>query len=61
MDIKMKKEIILTDIKGTVHKYTDAKAVIDSTGNILKITFKYDTDTVFFPLVNILNIIIKEY
>lgn len=61
MDIKMKKEIILTDIKGTVHRYTDAKAVIDSTGNVLRITFKYDTDTVFFPLVNILNIRIKEY
>ena len=58
----MKKEIIVTDIKGTVHRYPDAKAVISSNcGNLVKITFKYDTDGVFFPLVNILNIRVKEY
>ena len=61
MDIKIKKEIIITDMKGTVHRYTDAKAVIDSTGRILRVSFQYDTDTVFFPLVNILSIRIKEY
>jgi hypothetical protein len=57
----MKKEVIVTDIKGTVHRYTDAKVTLDSTHNLVRITFKYDTDAVYFPIVNILNIRIKEY
>ena len=61
MDIKIKKEIIVTDTKGTVHRYTDAKVVVDSTYNLIKVTFKYDTDVVYFPIVNILSIRIKEY
>ena len=61
MDIKIKKEVIITDVKGTVHRYTDAKVVIDSTYNVIKVTFKYDTDVVYFPIVNILNIRVKEY
>ena len=46
MDMKMKKEIIITDIKGTTYRYSDAKVVIDSTYNLIKITFKYDTDII---------------
>lgn len=61
MDTRMKKEIIVTDIKGTVHRYTDAKIVIDSAYSLLRITFKYDTDGIYFPIVNVLNIRIKEY
>lgn len=61
MDIKIKKEVIITDIKGTVHRYTDAKVVADSTNSLIIVTFKYDTDVVYFPIVNILNIRIKEY
>ena len=60
---EMKKEVIVTDIKGNVHRYTDAKAVADnrSTNNLIIVTFKYDTDVVYFPIVNVLNIRIKEY
>jgi hypothetical protein len=61
MDIKMKKEVIITDIKGTVHRYTDAKVVSDTISNLIIVTFKYDTDVVYFPIVNILNIKVKEY
>ena len=57
----MKKEIIVTDIKGTVHRYKDAKAVADSVNKLIIVTFEYDTDVVYFPIVNILNIRIKEY
>ena len=61
MSNKMKKEIIITDIKGNIHRYTDAKIVIEGTCNLAQITFKYDTDTVYFPIVNILNIGVREY
>jgi hypothetical protein len=58
---RMKKEVIITDIKGTVHRYTDAKVVADSVNNLIIVSFKYDTDVVYFPIVNILNIKVKEY
>ena len=61
MNIKFNKEVIITDIKGTVHRYTDAKVVADSLNNVIIVTFKYDTDVVYFPTVNILNIKVKEY
>ena len=61
MDTKIKKEIIVTDTKGTVHRYTDAKVVIDSTYNLIKVAFNYDEDVIYFPIVNILNIRVKEY
>lgn len=56
----MKKEIIITDTKNTVYRYADAKAQINSS-NLIKITFKDNSDVVFFPIINILNIRTKEY
>ena len=61
MNNRMKKEIVIIDIKGNIHKYTDAKIVVDGTCNLAQITFKHDTDTVYFPIVNILNIGVREY
>lgn len=57
----MKKEIIITDIKYNVYRYADAKAVVDNNGTLIKVTFKYSDDALFFPIVNILNIQVKEY
>lgn len=61
MNNKMKKEILITDIKGDRYRYTDAKIVVDGTCNLIRVTFKHDTDTLYFPIVNILNIGVREY
>lgn len=57
----MKKEIIITDTKNNVYRYTDAKAVVDNNGMLIKVTFKYSDEAIYFPIVNILNIQVKEY
>lgn len=61
MDNKMKKEVIITDINDNIHKYTDVQIVVSSTCNLVQLTFKHDTNTVYFPIVNILNMEVKEY
>ena len=57
----MKKEIIITDTKNNVYRYIDAKAVVDNNGMLIKVTFKYSDEAIYFPIVNILNIQVKEY
>ena len=57
----MKKEIIIIDTKNNVYRYTDAKAVVDNNGMLIKVTFKYSDEAIYFPIVNILNIQVKEY